>query len=176
MKRLNPDTGKPFVRGDTRADGFLFFVYTKRIRKDGFFQEVWYSPNSFENHKRLQSKSNALYVTQSSGRANTLINSAKRRCANRGRGLVTIDTDWIVRKIEIGFCELTGLPFDMSKPNGSQTNPYAPSLDRIDNSNPDYSKSNTRVVLSIINTALADHGLCVLLPVVKALAEKQSNV
>ena len=44
MKRLNPNTGKPFVHGDVRADGFIFWRYTNRIRKDGNFQEHWYSP------------------------------------------------------------------------------------------------------------------------------------
>ena len=49
MKRLNPDTGKPFVRGDTRADGFLFFKYnTSKIKKDGSFWERWLSPESFK--------------------------------------------------------------------------------------------------------------------------------
>lgn len=48
MKRLNPDTGKPFVCGDTRADGFLFWGYTVRVKKNGYFVENWYSPNIFE--------------------------------------------------------------------------------------------------------------------------------
>lgn len=51
MKRLNPETGKPFVRGDTRADGFIFVAYQKSvIKNDGLFKERWYSPQA---HKRL---------------------------------------------------------------------------------------------------------------------------
>ena len=51
MKRLNPSTGKPFVRGDTRADGFLFVCYVKSpwlIKKDGYFTEHWSSPEKWK--------------------------------------------------------------------------------------------------------------------------------
>ena len=48
MKRLNPETGKPFVRGDTRADGFLFWQYhLKRVKRDGYFTEQWFSVSAF---------------------------------------------------------------------------------------------------------------------------------
>lgn len=49
MKRLNPETSKPFVRGDTRADGFIFWGYYKgRIRKTGFYAELWFSKETFD--------------------------------------------------------------------------------------------------------------------------------
>lgn len=42
MKRLNPKTGKPFIRGDRRDDGYYFVQYkTSRIKKDGTYQENW---------------------------------------------------------------------------------------------------------------------------------------
>ena len=37
MKRLNPNTGKPFKRGDTREDGFIFNSYVHKPRKNGFY-------------------------------------------------------------------------------------------------------------------------------------------
>lgn len=48
MKRLNPSTGKPFVRGDTRPDGFLFLGYKlSRKYSNGYFIEEWASPERF---------------------------------------------------------------------------------------------------------------------------------
>lgn len=46
MKRINPDTGKEFIRGDKRPskdkqDGRIFRGYMKRIKKDGYFAEQW---------------------------------------------------------------------------------------------------------------------------------------
>jgi len=43
MKRINPKTGKSFVRGDTRSDGRIFQGYrtNKIIKKNGFFEENW---------------------------------------------------------------------------------------------------------------------------------------
>lgn len=43
MKRLNPHSGMPFKRGDTREDGFVFFNYTNKLKSNGFFQERWLS-------------------------------------------------------------------------------------------------------------------------------------
>ena len=45
MKRLNPDTGKPFKKGETDALGFMFLTYSKsRTNKAGYFAENWASP------------------------------------------------------------------------------------------------------------------------------------
>ena len=56
MKRLNPKTGKPFKRGETRADGYRFVTYRKTIiKKNGFYEEEWYSREKFES-KKLRDK------------------------------------------------------------------------------------------------------------------------
>lgn len=48
MKRLNPKTGKEFIFGDVRDDGYIFRTYRTNTKKqDGTFQEVWYSPESW---------------------------------------------------------------------------------------------------------------------------------
>ena len=54
MKRLNPRTGVPFKSGDTREDGYKFKSYnlTRKLRKDGFFQESWTNPLAFEHFKK----------------------------------------------------------------------------------------------------------------------------
>ena len=47
MKRLNPETQKPFKRHDTRGkDNKVFFAYTRDLKRDGFFKEIWLSPES----------------------------------------------------------------------------------------------------------------------------------
>jgi len=49
MKRLNPETEKPFKFNDTREDGFVFSHYNKRLQKNGFFGEQWQSPQVKKN-------------------------------------------------------------------------------------------------------------------------------
>lgn len=47
MKRLNPETGKPFKAGDIRKDGYVFQNYQfKRLNKEGNFGELWLSPSA----------------------------------------------------------------------------------------------------------------------------------
>ena len=41
MKRLNPKTGEPFKRGDTREDGYVFQTYTSKVKQNGFQAESW---------------------------------------------------------------------------------------------------------------------------------------
>lgn len=47
MKRLNPETGQPFKRGDVRHDGYVFAQYLQsKLRKTGYFGEHWISPQT----------------------------------------------------------------------------------------------------------------------------------
>jgi hypothetical protein len=46
MKRLNPITNEPFKRGATREDGLIFYAYTKVVKSDGHFKEIWLRVNS----------------------------------------------------------------------------------------------------------------------------------
>ena len=59
MKRVNPDTGKPFRRGDASPDGKKrFWAYkTAHINKDGFFSINWQPSEKFEEaQKKLYEK------------------------------------------------------------------------------------------------------------------------
>ena len=48
MKRINPETGKPFKQGEVRSDGYIFRSYAlNHIRRDGYFKERWCNPESF---------------------------------------------------------------------------------------------------------------------------------
>ena len=52
MKRLNPETGKPFKQGDVREDGRIFQGYNSTIGKNGYQYEKWLSPTSFKKAKK----------------------------------------------------------------------------------------------------------------------------
>ena len=56
MKRINPNTNKPFKRGDLREDGkvFLQFYLTKPLTKDGFYAEFWCSPELYFSKKQKE--------------------------------------------------------------------------------------------------------------------------
>lgn len=47
MKRLNPDTGKPFVYGEVREDGKVFKCYYSKKLKNGFFAEDWRKSSNY---------------------------------------------------------------------------------------------------------------------------------
>jgi 5-methylcytosine-specific restriction endonuclease McrA len=56
MRRLNPDTGKPFVKGEWRDDGLRFWGYSKKkYKKTGYFIEFWRNTYRFEKeNKRIR--------------------------------------------------------------------------------------------------------------------------
>ena len=60
-KRLNPETGKPFRRGDVREDGALFEKFTNRINKNGFFLEQWNKSGRKNGKKRINLKTGLSY-------------------------------------------------------------------------------------------------------------------
>ena len=99
-------------------------------------------------------------------KATQLLSSAKNRCSK-----VTITSDWIAEKLKQGVCELTGLPFDLSKHKNFVRNPYSPSLDRINNKLHEYTPENTRVVIWSVNCAINEFGLETMLPIFKKLAK-----
>ena len=111
----------------------------------------------------------AAYKMTPLGRANVLLGHARRRAEARG-GVCTVTAQQIAEVIDAGRCQLTGLLFDLRPPAGTLRNPYAPSIDRIDASNPSYTPDNVRIVLAWINIALSDYGLDASMPIIRALA------
>ena len=162
MKRLNPKTCQPFSFGDMREDGYVFSHYQincKPIKKDGYYRELWIKPKVQENSKRRSLIRNKEARTTPIGRARELIRNAQFR-ANRDGGEVTITTDWVVDRIKAGRCELSGLPFDLNTNlTRFNNNPQAPSLDKIDSANKNYTPENTRVVLYMVNVCIGEYGL-----------------
>jgi hypothetical protein len=165
MKRINAKTKKPFKQGYEREDGLIFWGYQKKIRVGGYRGEMWISKEKMlEKQRYLKARSQTPKY-----RAGLILQRAKWRCVEKQKGKVTISQEDIERKIVKGVCEFTGLPFDLKQPVNAKNNLYAPSLDRIDNNNPNYSLSNTRLVLVGVNQTLNEHGEQAVLPILKAM-------
>ena len=86
MKRINPDTGKPFKRGDKRPsgdvqDGKVFFTYKNhRIKKTGLTQEYWTAPEKIlEENKKLKKRWEKAQEAGSPKRLNPETNEPFRR-------------------------------------------------------------------------------------------------
>jgi hypothetical protein len=90
-------------------------------------------------------------------------------------GTLSITKEWLEDRLKKGVCELTGLPFDFSGRGKFSRQPYAPSVDRKDPQNPDYTPENTRVVLWAVNCAMAEYGEEIMLPIFKALINAKEN-
>lgn len=101
-------------------------------------------------------------------RAEEMITGAKRRAKAKG---LPFDLDGHVedirRRLAVGLCEMTGLPFRF----GGRRNWATPSLDRIDPAR-GYVHGNVRIILHGMNTALANWGEEVLLTMVSAWQQR----
>lgn len=85
------------------------------------------------------------------GRAYTLFKSARAR-AREKKFEFDLDVDFILERINRGYCPILGLPFDLSGERDTWHHPCAPSLDRIDSAK-GYTKDNVAVVSVWWNTA-----------------------
>jgi len=150
MKRLNPNTGLPFKRGDVREDGDVFYQYRKIIKPwtNGYYVEYWLNPESFKKHN-FTDRSGAERTIKNV--AASLLKGAQGRCRGcpsrtaAGRpptnGKITITKQWILDRLEKGICEATGEKLTI-EPRQANT----ASLDRIDSNNPNYTPENCRIV------------------------------
>lgn len=150
MKRLNPATGLPFKKGDTRENGDVFYQYRKIIESwsTPYFVEYWLKPEKFKQHNFTDRSGNERTIKNV---AANLLKGAQGRCRGcpsrtaAGRpptnGKITITKQWILDRLEKGVCEATGdkLTIEPRQPNTA-------SLDRIDSNNPDYTPENCRIV------------------------------
>ena len=68
MRRLDPNTSLPFKRGAKREDGWEFrrYRFDRALTADGYFQELWISPEAVETariseNKRRMNRKHAWY-------------------------------------------------------------------------------------------------------------------
>lgn len=130
------------------------------------------SKNSLAWMKRNKEQFNA--YRKKYGRANRgyiLVSTAKKRSLKRGHAF---DLDQykkeIQERIDAGFCELSGIPFDLL----SGRTFASPSIDRIEPSK-GYVYSNIRIVCNLMNMALGDWGEETLDAVITSWLRKRSG-
>ena len=119
-------------------------------------------PWKSENKKKYMAKRRETH------RGFALTADAKRRAAEHN---LPFDLDWreIQRRIEVGACEVTGLPFDLTQPKSWN----APSLDQIVPS-AGYTQQNTRVVLYALNTMANNWGVELIVKIADAIKTRRS--
>jgi hypothetical protein len=109
VQRLNPNTGKPFERGEYREDGWVFYGYEKqKLKRNGFFPERWADPINFTLEKAFQSS---------------------RRRAKEKNLPFNLDVQYL-RSIYTENCPVFNVPMTWGN-LGVGKNIYSPSLDRI---------------------------------------------
>ena len=90
-----------------------------------------------------------IYRQKTSSKAIQLFHAAKTR-ATKATLDFELTPEWVQAKLDVGRCEVTGLPFSWN--SGNKTNPWGPSIDKVDPSK-GYTIGNSRLVVWIYNTA-----------------------
>jgi hypothetical protein len=174
MRRLNPKTQKLFECGETRdvdpknKNRTIFRSYSSKTDRNGFNYELWETFEKFNARKTERKNYIIKYTLDPVNRAKYIWSRTRDKAKSRKIGFY-ITVDDIIPALKRGVCDMTGLLFNLNRPNvGSSTHPYAPSIDRI-NSNKDYTKDNIRVVLWAVNAATNQFTDEEMLPILKAM-------
>ncbi len=90
-------------------------------------------------------------------RAQRLYGNAQKRAKANGWPPPDFGSEWIEEKIINGFCEATGIEFDLNEKRGGihASNPWVPSIDRVDSSKP-YLKENVQIVVYMYNVCKSE--------------------
>ena len=141
-----------FFRGYSRG-------YPKFFTKEGFEN---YLKTAKTMPSRLLQSGNTRTLE---GVAVLLLNGAKTR-AKKNNSNCDLNLQLIIQNLKQN-CAQTGLTFEM-KANGSKNrSPYAPSIDRIDSKNKNYTMDNCQLVLISVNQAKSDWKDEIIMPILK---------
>lgn len=119
--------------------------------------------------KALNRSRTTAYRQTPRGRTGVLLWFASRRAKDAGMEF-SLEISDVAARITKGFCEATGLAFDMAPPNKHHANPWAPSLDRRDSSK-GYTPDNVQVVVAAYNYAKSEWSETVLLRLARAIVD-----
>ena len=107
------------------------------------------------------------------GTITALLGNAKDRAKKVGVPFA-LSREWVAAKLEIGICEMSGIPLVRAPRGKTRTHPFAPSLDRIIPSL-GYIEANVRLVAFAVNQARSDFGDEILVQIAHALVAKQKK-
>ena len=147
----------------TRHGKVVWYYRPSRERRIRIFGEYG-SPEFAANYERVKARDLRMLQRPARDRKQAILrdllrkfDKAKRR--DLARGFTTsITAEWIGAQLAAldYCCAVTGLPFAHDK-GSTKTNPFSPSLDRIDNRK-GYETDNVRIVLYAVNTMMLDWG------------------
>jgi hypothetical protein len=84
--------------------------------------------------------------------------NATKRAKTMGWPKPDFDTNYIYEKIKHGYCEVTGIKFDLEtevRKSVHAKNPWVPSIDRTDSTKP-YLKNNIKIVIFMYNVCKSE--------------------
>lgn len=115
-------------------------------------KKEWHLKNRDRQLKRMRN-----YHASQNGRARDLHRSAMKRANIKGINF-NISLEHIRILLALGKCQRSGIHFDLSMENKGNVmrNPFAPSLDRIDNSK-GYEPDNIQLVCNLYNAGKGQH-------------------
>lgn len=107
------------------------------------------------------------------GRADRLFQSAKSRAKKKHASFTLLRED-VLQMLVVGKCQRSGIPFDLRTTRDASRNPFAPSLDRIDN-NKGYDPDNVVCVCTMFNNGKGEHSELDFIAMCMAVANKHRN-
>lgn len=149
-----------------------FKIY-KNVEKERKNSKKHYERNSGLISEHRKNVIRPIYNKSSKGRARILHYSAKKRASLSGVEF-TLERFVIETYLEIGHCWMTGFKFDYSSPTDASRNPFAPSIDRKNNSK-GYIAENVQVVCNIYNTGKNDYNELDFIAMCMAVADRNQN-
>lgn len=111
-------------------------------------------------------------------RAQRLHGNAQKRAKANGWPAPDFTSSWIEEKILAGFCEVTGIAFDLVAQTTSTVhakNPWVPSIDRIDSAKP-YLKDNVQLVVYMYNVCKAEFAHTDVVKFCRAVAATEAEI
>lgn len=104
-------------------------------------------------------------------RASIMLQSVRYSCKEKGLEC-DITREWLQERLDVGICEMSGLPFDLDVVGHNQ--PNKPSIDRKTAGGP-YTQANCRMVLWSVNRALCNYGEDYVIGVFAKIIERRSR-
>src|ERR1019366_3486233 len=137
-------------RCDNNAKHNYYLTNSDSVRRNA---KRWYKANKTKRAAKAKE-----YNKTPKGRLVKLMQGAKNR-AKKYHHIFALDSHFLLElwNNQSAKCALTNIPFEFENNTIHDTNPFAPSIDRI-NSTGGYTKDNVRLVCVAVNYALNEFG------------------